>query len=366
VRIWIAGGGTGGHLYPALAIARALDAADPRTEIFFIGARRGLERRVLPGSGYPHELLDLHPLYRAAPWRNWRIVTGGATAWRQLARRARGGRPDALVATGGYTAAVALAFARVHGIPIVIQDQNSVPGLTVRLFASAARQLHLGFPEAAARLRPGPRSEVTVSGNPIDPPPAPPPEPGAARAAWGLASDGPVLLVSGGSQGSAAINAVVAEWVASDGPRSAGVQLLWATGHDSHARYAHFNGPGRVVTAYVSPMADAYAAADMALSRAGAMTIAELSAWGLPALLVPLPTAAADHQTANALAVERAGGAAVLPQTSLSAATLAAAVAGLAADLPRRTAMREAMLRRARPDAAQHIAARILALGQVK
>ena len=120
---------------------------------FFIGARRGIERDVLPTAGFPFELLDLHPLYRSAPWNNWRTIVGATSAWRRVAALVAQHRPAALVATGGYVAGVALAYASRHRIPIVIQEQNSFPGMTVKWFARRASQIHLGFPEAAALLK---------------------------------------------------------------------------------------------------------------------------------------------------------------------------------------------------------------------
>lgn len=360
--VWFAGGGTGGHLYPALAIARALVAAEPRVEPFFLGARRGIEREVLPTSGFRHELLDLHPLYRTEPWHNGRTVLGAARAWRRAGRIARSSAPAALVATGGYAAGVALGYAAAHRIPIVIQDQNAVPGLTVRWFAPRARQIHLGFPEAATRLRPGARAEVFASGNPVEPPPEPRPDPAAARARWGLHPAIPMLLVFGGSQGAAAVNDVVAGWVREDGPAAAGVQVLWATGRGTYDRHAVHQGPGVAVVPYIAPMADAYAGATLALSRAGAMSTAELAAWGIPALMVPLPSAAGDHQTANARAIAADGAGVMLPQDRLTPEVLGERVRALL-DTPGALArMRERTLRRARPEAAKVIARHILAM----
>src|SRR5689334_19925929 len=117
MRIWFAGGGTGGHLYPGLAIARGMVRADASVTPFFVGARRGIERDVLPTTEFPHALLDLHPLYRRKVWENWRTLRGAAGAWRALSALARAERPRALVATGGYAAGIALAWAKFHGVP---------------------------------------------------------------------------------------------------------------------------------------------------------------------------------------------------------------------------------------------------------
>lgn len=362
MRIWFAGGGTGGHLYPGLAIARALVAQDASVQPFFIGAQRGIERDVLPTTEFPHRLLDLHPLYRQRPWENWRTVRGALGAWRELAAIATtDGAPVAVIGTGGYAAGLALGWAARRRVPLFVQEQNSVAGMTTRFFAPWAREVYLGFPEAEGQMRGGDSTRFVDSGNPIQPPPQPRPDARQARAAWGFPREGGrVLLVYGGSQGSKSINDVVDAWVARGLPE--GVHLIWITGKGSHAQYQTRESARVKVRAYLSPIADAYAAADVAVARAGAMTTAELLAWGIPALLVPLPTAAADHQTANAVALASAGAAIDIPQREFDADRLARELRRLIVDAPTQLdVMRTAAARRARPDAAARIARHILA-----
>ena len=360
MNVFFAGGGSGGHLYPALAIARAVVAADSRVQPFFVGARRGIEREILPGTEFPFELLDLHPLYRAQPWLNWRTAAGSASSWRRIVQLAGEKKPRALIATGGYASGVALAVATTRGLPIVIQDQNSFPGLTVRWFSSRASQIHLGFPEAASMLRPGRDTQVFNSGNPIEPPPpiAERPTRAEAGAAWGF--ERPTrrtVLVFGGSQGAEGINRIVAQWAPAASER---LNVLWATGRANYERYAALSNPALRIVPYISPMSSAYAVADVAVSRAGAMTTAELLAWGIPAILVPLPTAAADHQTANARTLAAAGAVVMIQQNAFTAERLAATLDGLVNDPDSLGAMREKTLLRARPHAAQDIAAKLL------
>jgi len=363
VNVWFAGGGTGGHLYPALAIARAMVRADARVRPFFIGARRGIERDVLPTTEFPFELLDLHPLYRAAPWQNWRTLVGGVSAWRRVSAIARAAPPAAVVATGGYVAGVALQFARARGVPYVLQEQNSFPGATVRWFARGARQIHVGFPEAAALLRVTSRTEVFDSGNPIEPPPEPRPLRAAADAVWAWAADAaPTVLVFGGSQGAEAINRVVAAWLERGSDTARRVRLIWSTGRGPYEGYARFASDRVRVRPYIAPMTDAYAAADVAIGRAGAMATAELAAWGLPMVLVPLPTAAADHQSANARTLAEAGAALLVPQSGFTPETLDATLRTLLDDPAMLDRMRRAARERARPAAAADIAAHILTL----
>lgn len=355
-RIWFAGGGTGGHLYPGLAIARALVRLDPTIEPFFVGARRGIERTVLPAQGVAHTLLDLHPLYRQRPWENWKTVRGAIGAWRELGRLARERPPALVVGTGGYAMGLAVAWAGTHGVPVVQQVADVVPGLTARWAARWSRELYLGFPEAAAMLGGGTK---VPTGNPIEPPPSPRPDRAQARASFGL-SDAVrhVVLVFGGSQGARAINEAVGEWIARGLPPATGV--IWATGAGQHEAYARLAKAGQVVVVpYLSPIANAYAAADLAVTRAGAMTCAELTAWGIPAVMVPLPSAAADHQTTNARALEAAGCAICFPQQALTSEALGATVDKLLADSDRLTTMGRAAEGRAKPNAAADIASRV-------
>ena len=358
--VLFAGGGTGGHLYPGLAIARTLGRLDPTVQPVFVGALRGIEKTVLPATEFPHLLLDLHPLYRTKPWENWRTIWGAVGAWRRLGALVRERQPKVVVGTGGYAAGVALAYAAVHHIPIVQQAGDSYPGLTARAFRRWTREYYLAFPEAGRVIGGDPARHIDT-GAPIEPPPRPRPDRAAARRAWGFPErGGHVLLIYGGSQGSRAMNLVVADWVRRGLPPE--LYLIWMTGKASYAEFQSLEAERVKVREYLSPIADAYAAADLALVRAGAMTTAELFAWEIPAVLVPLPTAAADHQSVNARTLEAAGAAIHLPQAELTTERLDATLRSLLAD-PAATARLAAGARaRARPDAAETIARRILAL----
>ena len=360
-----AGGGTGGHLYPGLAIARAMVRLAPEVEPFFVGALRGIERDVLPKTEFEHLLLDLHPIYRQQPWKSWRTVRGLASAWRALARENRIAPPATVIGTGGYASGAALAFALTHRIPIQLQEQNSVPGITTRFFARRARAVYLGYPEARAQLHPGAHTQLFDSGNPIEPPPTPRPSRADARASWGFpASGGRVLLAFGGSQGARPLNDAIASLLDAGLPQE--LFVIWGTGQASYDRYSKYESPRVRVRPYLAPIQNAYAAADLALTRAGALTVAELCSWGIPSLLVPLPTAAADHQRANARALEAAGAARMLEQSTLSAATLGRAIAGLLGAPNKLATMAESAASRGRPDAAERIARWVLTIAQLK
>jgi UDP-N-acetylglucosamine--N-acetylmuramyl-(pentapeptide) pyrophosphoryl-undecaprenol N-acetylglucosamine transferase len=248
----------------------------------------------------------------------------------------------------------------MHGIPYVVQEQNSYPGLTTRFFARHARQVHLGFPEAASRLKPGKDTALLDTGNPIEPPPSPRPDRRAARTLWGFDANGRIMLVYGGSQGSRAINDVVAAWVANGIPEN--LEIIWATGRKTYSSYENLETGKIKVRPYLSPVSDAYAAADFALSRGGAMATAELCAWGIPPIIVPLPTAAADHQTANARALSAAGAGEMIVQSQFTPQSLDASVRRLIENPSLLDERSDAALKRARPQAADSIARSILSL----
>ena len=369
--VLFAGGGTGGHLYPALALGAALRAQRPDIEVHYVGARRGVEARVLPQQQVPHTLLPLQPIQRDRIWRNWKLGPALGATFVGLARLFARLRPALVVGTGGYASGPACMWAVLTAIPIALQEQNSHPGFTTRMLSRFARQVHLGFPEAASRLRPGARTEVLALGNPIRPP-----DPGLdrthCRREFGIADHAVVLLVVGGSQGSLALNeallgalALVYQGELPGMPDS--LEILWATGpahlDNVRARLAGLRDARRVhVLGYIEAMPHALAAADVALSRAGAMATAELLAWGVPMVLVPLPTAAADHQTFNAQALAAAGAAISIPERELTPEHLWRELLALATDQARRVRMTTAARERARPDAARDIARALLRL----
>ncbi|MBM3908866.1 MAG: UDP-N-acetylglucosamine--N-acetylmuramyl-(pentapeptide) pyrophosphoryl-undecaprenol N-acetylglucosamine transferase [Gemmatimonadetes bacterium] len=357
--VWFAGGGTGGHLYPGLAIARALVRLRPDVEPHFIGARRGLERDVLPKTEFPHTLLDLHPLYRPQIWRNWRTVRSAFGAWSALRRLRRDHRPRLVVGTGGYASGLTMYFAKRRGIPIVQHMGDAYPGLTARLSARWTTEAYLGFPEAERTLPSG-KCRYVDTGNPIEPPPDIRPDARRARENWFLPANARVLLIFGGSQGSRAINKAVASWIDAGLPKD--LCLIWATGKSQYAGFEQYDRPDVRVVPYFDPIADAYAASDLALVRAGMMGTSELSAWGIPMILVPLPIAAADHQTKNADVIARAGAGIHVPQWELTVARLDETVRGLLSDAPRLQAMSDAARSRGRPKAAEEIARRISAM----
>jgi UDP-N-acetylglucosamine--N-acetylmuramyl-(pentapeptide) pyrophosphoryl-undecaprenol N-acetylglucosamine transferase len=358
----IAGGGTGGHLMPALAIAEAIRRRHPDWRVLLVGASRGVEAALLPSRSFPYELLPAEPIYRRQWWKNLRWPMVGLRLVRAVDRLLDRERPALVVGTGGYASGPVVWRAAGRGIPTAVQEQNAYPGLSTRLLVRRVREVWLGVPEARRYLRPGSHTEVMDTGNPITPPD--PSRRDGALARFGLDPGKPVLLVTGGSQGSRAINRAVAEWIdggtGKTGGTGSGLQVVWAAGKATYPEFRRYHDPPRVqVFDFLDPMADAYAVASLAISRAGMMTIAELCAWGIPSVLIPLPTAAADHQTPNAAVMAEAGAAVHLPQSGLSPAGLAPILSGLLDSPARLEEMARSARARARPDAVERISDRI-------
>lgn len=363
MRLVIAGGGTAGHVLPALAVARALVARGHAPgDIEFVGSSRGIERRLVAEAGFPVTLLPGRGVARRLTPANIGAVLGlGLAAVRALRLVARW-RPGVILSVGGYAGAPCAVAAVLLRVPLVLHDQNAVPGLANRLAGRFARASAVSF-----EATPMPRSVVT--GNPIraevlaaDRSPA---GRTAAREALGLATTGQVLAVFGGSLGARRLNQAVADLVQTWSPGTelsvyhvVGSRDWGSEDWSSRSRQSRTGGEGLSYRAieYEQRMPLLLAAADVALCRAGGTSVAELAAVGLPSLLVPLPSAPGDHQTANAGALVRAGAAVMVPDHELSAGRLAAELEPLLGSPSRLRAMGEAALGLARPDAAERVA----------
>jgi UDP-N-acetylglucosamine--N-acetylmuramyl-(pentapeptide) pyrophosphoryl-undecaprenol N-acetylglucosamine transferase len=357
--VLIAGGGTGGHLMPALAIADALQEHAPGVEPVLIGAVRGVEARILPTRDFRFHLLPSEPIYRRTWWRNFRWPFVAGRLLRAVARVFETEQPAAVLGTGGYASGPVVWWAARHRIPTAIQEQNAYPGLASRWLSRRVRHVYLGLPEARQLLRLGPATQVFDTGNPITPPS--PQRRTVARAKFGLDENHPVVLVTGGSQGALALNRAVAGWLDAGGPAES--QLIWVTGRGTYDQFSRYGTRSSVrVFDFLDPMADAYSVADLVLSRAGMITVAELCAWGLPSVLVPLPTAAADHQSHNARVLANAGASLLLSESELTPQRLGAVVGELLRDPDRRKQMAERALARGRPHSAQEIVSNLLTL----
>jgi UDP-N-acetylglucosamine--N-acetylmuramyl-(pentapeptide) pyrophosphoryl-undecaprenol N-acetylglucosamine transferase len=344
---------------PAIAIADALLEHAPGLEPVLIGAVRGVEARILPSRDFRFHLLPSEPIYRRAWWKNlrWPFVAGRLL--RAVSRVVEIEQPAAVLGTGGYASGPVVWWAARHRIPTAIQEQNAYPGLATRWLSRRVRHVYLGLPEARRLLRFGPGTEVFDTGNPIVPPS--PERRSPARTKFGLDGRQLVVLVTGGSQGALALNTAVAGWLDAGGPGE--IELIWVTGRGGFDQFTRYHRPPQVqIVDFLDPMADAYAVADLVVSRAGMITVAELCAWGLPSILIPLPTAAADHQSHNARVMAEAGASLLLPQSTLTSERLGEVIGDLLNDPVRRKQMAARALARGRPHSAREIVSKLLTL----
>jgi len=365
--VLFAGGGTGGHLYPALALAEELERRRPDVRAFFVGAQGGLEAQVLPERGVDHELLPVRGLQRGRLWSNLGVPAALARSFARALVVHRRLRPELVVVTGGYAGAPAGLVAAMLRTPLVLQEQNAWPGVTTRILSRWGTQVHIAFPEALERLSKNGKRAARVTGSPIRPLPESPPDREETCQRLGLDPDRRVLLVIGGSQGSVALNDLVLGGFRDGGPLPEGWQLMWATGPNNfssiQAALSEMGDPEGVrAVPYIEDVPLVLGVTELAVSRSGAMTTAELLAWGVPAILVPLPTSAADHQTLNALALQKAGAARYLSQDGLTPSALWSSVADLAHDQAELAGMSRAARKRSRPEATSAIVTDLMTL----
>ena len=360
--VLIAGGGTGGHLYPGIAVARELLARQPDARVTFVGTAAGIEARVIPREGFGLELIRSAGLKGKSvmAWMQGAALlpVSALDAWTVISRR----RPAIVIGVGGYSSGPVVGMAALRGIPTLLMEQNAMPGVTNRTLAYVVGAAAVTYDESKRFFG----GKSFVSGNPVraefftahdrsreggkdagdDLPP------GAAR-----------VLVFGGSQGAHAINVAMVEAAPRLGAAAPGVAITHQTGErdldmvrDGYRRA----GVAARVEPFLFTMDREMSAADLVVCRAGATTLAELTAAARPAILVPLPTATDDHQRKNAQALVRAGAARMLEQRELTGDRLATEILGLARDEPARRQMSGAARGLARPDAARVIVDRVL------
>ncbi len=336
-----AGGGTGGHLYPAIAIAQKLSELNPQAQMHFAGTVRGLEAQVVPELGYRLHFIAVRGFARRRFWANWTAPFRLIWSLVQSATILLRVRPDVVIGTGGYVSGPMLFIAHMMGYPTLIQEQNSFPGVTTRLLARWVDRVHLSFAETEKYFTR--RKNLFVTGNPVRDLHVNA-APGEARRRFGLSEDRPTLLVFGGSQGARVINQVVIKMLSRLLSESE-IQLIWSSGkwNQEEVRQAAVGCEERVwMTDFITDMPLAYRAADVVLSRAGALTLAEINVCGLPSILIPFAAAAANHQEANALALAKKGSAVVILERELPQRDVAAEVLRLMADPRRREEMGKA------------------------
>ncbi len=343
-------------MYPAIAIADEIRRMKPESAIMFAGSKGRMEWQAVPAAGYQIAPVTVAGLQRRLSLANLALPFKVVRGFAQSVSLLRAFDADIAVGTGGYTTLPVLAAAATIGIPMVIQEQNAYPGVANRLLARRAKQVHIAFTEAKNHLPPG---KCVLSGNPVRSGLRTLPPRAEARRELAMPEDVRVLFVFGGSLGSAAINDVLLENV--HRITSDGTWILWQTGkhYFERVRDALGDRPAVRLLPYVDRMDLAYAASDLVLGRAGAITCSELLVTGTPAVLVPSPNVAADHQSVNARSLAEVGAAVHLPEIRL-VDELVETLRRLLDDEELRVRMSAAARSMARPDAASAIARAIL------
>jgi UDP-N-acetylglucosamine--N-acetylmuramyl-(pentapeptide) pyrophosphoryl-undecaprenol N-acetylglucosamine transferase len=344
--ILIAAGGTGGHLFPGIAVADELKARDPETRVVFVGTPRGLEGRLVPQAGYELEMLPILPLNGVGLVRMLRGVAALPVAMLKAVQLVRRHQPAAVLGVGGYAGGPTVLAAAMLGIPTVVLEPNAKPGFTNRVLKPFVRHAACSYEEARREFG----SKGVVTGNPV--------RGGFAKLAPKWHVPPLTLLAFGGSQGARIINKTLAAALPLLPGRDQ-VRIVHQTGPASlDEATAAYKAAGREaeVLAFLDDMQARFAQADLVLCRSGATTAAELTAAGKASVLVPFALAADDHQRSNARALEAAGAARMIEEKDLTPERLAAVLGELLGDSARLTAMEEAARKLARPDAAARVA----------
>lgn len=363
IRIILSGGGTGGHIFPAIAIANALKSASPGASFLFVGAKGRMEMEKVPAAGYTIEGLWISGLQRRLTLANlmfpFKVISSLYTARKII----KSFKPDVVVGTGGYASGPTLRMASWLGIPTLIQEQNSFPGITNKMLASKADRICVAyrgmdkfFPASKIRLTGNPvRNEIEF--NNISRP--------EALKSFNLNENKLTLLVVGGSLGARTINQSIHSGL--ERIAEANIQLIWQTGkffaNEAANATAKFNSKGIITMPFIKEMDKAYAAADIIVSRAGAIAISELCIVGKPSILVPSPNVAEDHQTKNALALSSQS-AAILIKDSDASSYLISKIIELASDKNLQDTLKKNISSMAMRHSAKQIAEEVIGLIQ--
>ncbi len=354
MKVMIAGGGTGGHVYPGIAVAEELKRMRPAYEVLFVGGRRGLEAQVVPEVGFRIRFIAARGFSRRAWWR-WPLAAAlDAIGFLQALWVVASERPDVVLGTGGYVSAPVAVAAWVLRRPLLLQEQNSVPGVANRWLARLADEVHLSFVEARSYF--DRKDNLKVTGNPVRAYILSG-ERATALQEFGLVAGRPTVFVFGGSRGAHRINEAALEAMRRLKGR-VDVQFILQTGREDYERakgvVEQEQLPARVLP-FLRRIHMAYAAADLVVCRSGAMTLAEIAACGIPAILVPYPYAAHDHQVINAANLVERGAAAMILDRDLTGERLAQEIAHWLSDRQALSRMSAHARTFTRPDAAERI-----------
>ena len=355
MRYLISGGGTGGHIFPAVSIANALKELDPNAEILFVGALGRMEMERVPQAGYRIIGLPVRGFNRARPWKNVSVLIDLAKSIRQVKKIIRDFQPNVGVGVGGYASGAAMWAAANMGIPILLQEQNGFAGVTNKILKNKASKICVAY-EGMERFFPA--DKIILTGNPV--------RQNLLNGKRTKPEGTQNLLIIGGSLGARTINEAVAAGIPA--LQAAGIHAVWQTGKTYYekckAAWEAAGSPANIeVHDFLSDMPDQYANADLVISRAGASSISELCLLGKPAILVPSPNVAEDHQTHNAMALVNKD-AAVLVRDADAADQLITTALDLIQDDKRLQTLHTNILKLAQKDSAKRIAEEVIALAK--
>ena len=360
MRVIMTGGGTGGHIYPALAIARGMQNRFPDAEVLYVGTNRGLEADIVPKANYPFRAITVAGLERKVSLNNFKVLLQAWQGYREAGQIVREFRPDVVIGTGGYVCGPVVLAAARRDVPTLIHEQNALPGITNKILSRFVDQVTVTFEDSVKYF--SAKAKVTLTGLPVRPE-ITQAQRSIAIEALGLQPGRLTLLVFGGSRGARRINQAMLQTIEKYGndPR---VQILHATGQFGYQEFldeALAKGikldkyDNVIIKDYLYNMHDALAAADLVISRAGAATLAELTVLGLPSILIPYPYAAENHQEHNARALDDRGAAVLIKDAELTGAKLIATLEQIIGDRSYLEKMSNASKKMGRPQALNDI-----------
>lgn len=356
IKVLFTGGGTGGHLYPLIAVAQNLQSIAPDAKIEFIGSKNKIEEKAVPASGFVFHGISVVPFPRKIGFELITFPFVFAKSLISSIRIVKRFRPSVAVGSGAYISAPGIIAAKIKGAKIILLEQNSFPGVTTKLLQGLAEEIHISFRDSIKYFRH--KAKVFLTGNPV--------RVGmkgadktTARIKFNLDQNKPVLLVLGGSLGAEKINETVAGLIS--GLKDNGIQIIWQTGKRYFEKYANLSDESVKVMPFIDDMTSAYSASDLLIARAGATTIAEIAATGMAAILIPSPNVANNHQHYNALSLAE-NDAAVLLEEKLIDENLLNEIITLIKNPSRLNSLRKNVLKFAAPNAGEVIALRIIEL----
>ena len=358
MRYLISGGGTGGHIFPAISIANALKELDPEAEILFVGALGRMEMERVPQAGYKIVGLPVRGFNRAQPWKNVSVLVDLVKSIRQVKKIIRDFRPDVGVGVGGYASGAAMWAAANMGIPILLQEQNGFAGVTNKILKNKAAKICVAYPGMERFF---PAEKIILTGNPVRQ------NLTKVESRKSKVESRKTLLIIGGSLGARTINEAVKEAISHQLSAFNGIHVVWQTGKVYHepckAAWEAAGKPANIECLdFLSDMPERYAQADLVISRAGASSISEICLLGKPAILVPSPNVAEDHQTHNAMALVNRD-AAVLVRDAEAAEKLIPTALTLLEDKAKLEVLHTNVLKLAQADSVTRILKEVMALG---